>query len=305
LLHNELAIITHSIQKPTILKDSRDKKGRFVKGRIEDVLMREKRLESLRIASKNRSDYLGELKKHPLYNIWRSFRFTKKGKKIGNNPEWDKFKDFYTDVLPFYEEGKRFNRKDVSKPFSKDNYIFLSDKQVASRQKTEKLLTYKGETKPLEEWIIHLDLNKEGVRIRYYTGIKFNHTAERILFGIRYNKSKKIKDHKQLETQQIRNKASKMIASYNNKDKKRGYEKSDLTIDWFIENIFKKTCIYCNDTERIGADRVDNSKNHDMNNIVPCCYECNVARSNNFTHKEMLTIGKSIEEIKKKRKNKK
>lgn len=92
-----------------------------------------------------------------------------------------------------------------------------------------------------------------------------------------------------------------MIASYNNKDKKRGLEKSDLSIDWFIEHIFKVGCVYCGDTKYIGADRIDNSKNHDMSNVVSCFYDCNIARANNFTHKEMFHIGKAIKEIKEKR----
>jgi hypothetical protein len=281
--------------------NKRDSKGQFEKGHIEDLLTREKRLKSLKIAAKKKENYLGDLKKHPLYNIWRSFKFTKKGKLAGNNKEWDVFKNFYNDVIPFFEEGKRFNRIDTTKPHGKDNFIFLTDSEVALRLKTSKLLTYKGETKSIDEWIIELDLSEEGVRQRYYQGKKHNHTAERILFGIRYNKAKKRTDFKKLEIQKVRDKASKMIASYNNKDKKRGLKKSDLSIDWFIENIFKAGCVYCGDTKNIGADRIDNSKNHNMNNIVPCCYDCNVARANNFTYKEMLIIGKAINQVKEKR----
>lgn len=150
--------------------NKRDNKGQFKKGHIEDLLTREKRLKSLKVAAKKKESYLGELKKHPLYNIWRSFKFTKKGKLAGNNKEWDIFKDFYNDIIPSFEEGKRFNRIDVTKPHGNDNFIFLTDSEVALRQKTEKQLTYKGETKSMDEWIIELDLNEEGVRQRYYQG---------------------------------------------------------------------------------------------------------------------------------------
>lgn len=35
-----------------------------------------------------------------------------------------------------------------------------------------------------------------------------------------------------------------------------------------------------------------------MDNVVPCCYDCNCARNNNFTHEEMFILGKTIREIK-------
>jgi hypothetical protein len=276
----------------------RDKKGRFIGKIYLTTEQHERKIKNLKKSAKLKKNYLGEKKEHPLYNMWRSFRHTKKGKKIGNCERWNKYINFFEDVLPFYEENKRFNRIDYSKKYSKDNFIFLTEEEIGKRKKTQKLLTYNGETKTLEEWQIILDIPKRGLKIRYYTGLKHNHTAERILFGFRYGKSKEIKDFKELEEKEIRKKASKMISSYNNNDLKKGLKKSNLTIDWFIENIFKKQCIYCGDNNRIGADRIDNNKNHDTNNVVPCCYECNVARNKNFTHEEMFIIGDAIRRVK-------
>lgn len=284
-------------------KKGRDSLGRYRKGHIEDALTRKKRIDSLKKAAKSRPEYLGELKLHPLYNIWRGFRFTKKGKKIGNSKEWNNFKRFYNDVLPSYEKGKRFNRIDSKKPHSADNFIFLTDEEAGLRHYTQKLLTYKDVTKTLEEWAIQYDLPLPPLHQRYYRGKENKHSSERILFGYRLAKHKEVKDHKQLAKQEIRNKASKMIASYNNSDKKKGYERGDLNIDWFIENVFEKSCVYCGDNQRLGVDRIDNSKCHSKDNVVPCCYECNVARSNNFTHEEMKILGKTVNKIKKMRKN--
>lgn len=282
--------------------EDRNDKGQFVKGRIEAPLVQKKRLDALKASVEKRKGYLGELKSHPLYNIWRSFRFTQKGKKSGNSEQWDDFKTFYGDVLPSYEVGKRFNRVDITKPYSRDNFIFLTDEEVAWRLRSSKLLTYKGRTQSLEEWIVELDLNEGGVKQRYFRGKKHGHSAERVLFGYKFTKAREMVDYRELGRQQVRSKASKMISAYNNKDKKRGFEKSDLAIDWVIENIFKSVCFYCGDTNRIGADRISNDKNHDMDNVVPCCYECNVARGNNFTLDEMKIIGKAIQAVKSNRK---
>jgi hypothetical protein len=68
------------------------------------------------------------------------------------------------------------------------------------------------------------------------------------------------------------------------------------------ENITSKSCIYCGDTEDLGCDRIDNSKGHTMNNIVPSCKICNYARHNHFTVDEMYILGASIRQIKLNRK---
>lgn len=96
----------------------------------------------------------------------------------------------------------------------------------------------------------------------------------------------------------IRAKASKMISSYKNKDAKNGVSMCDIDIDWMIENILSQKCVYCGDDQRIGCDRIDNSKGHTKDNVVPCCIECNTARNNNFSFDEMKIIGATIRQIK-------
>lgn len=114
--------------------------------------------------------------------------------------------------------------------------------------------------------------------------------------------SKTVKDFKDA-SQGMRAKASKMISAYKCRDKKNGFDKvCDITIEWMVENIFKSKCVYRGDTYRLGCDRIDNTKGHTMDNVVPCCIECNQARNNKFTHEEMFTLGKAIAEIKQKRK---
>ena len=39
-----------------------------------------------------------------------------------------------------------------------------------------------------------------------------------------------------------------------------------------------------------------------LDNTVPCCYECNCARNNNFSFEEMKILGKTIKQIKDSRK---
>lgn len=94
----------------------------------------------------------------------------------------------------------------------------------------------------------------------------------------------------------LRNKASKMVSAYRIKDKKKGLE-CDLTIEDMLD-IMNHPCVYCGDTKRIGCDRIDNSKGHTKDNVVPCCVECNKARSDYFSFEEMKKLGGTIREIK-------
>ena len=49
----------------------------------------------------------------------------------------------------------------------------------------------------------------------------------------------------------------------------------ELTKEQFVE-FWGKDCTYCGDqVDGIGLDRVDNSKGYTVDNVVPCCGECN------------------------------
>lgn len=91
-----------------------------------------------------------------------------------------------------------------------------------------------------------------------------------------------------------RNRDSELYKTYRKEDKKKGLE-NDLNPVWLKENITSKPCYYCGTTTRpIGADRIDNSKGHEKDNVVPCCKICNKVRNNIFTVEEMKILGKTI-----------
>ena len=74
----------------------------------------------------------------------------------------------------------------------------------------------------------------------------------------------------------------------------------DLTPEYIKEQIIKP-CSYCQ-YPSTGLDRIDNTLGHLQSNCVPCCWECNTARMNNFTYEEMLVIGQAIKLVKDNRK---
>lgn len=62
--------------------------------------------------------------------------------------------------------------------------------------------------------------------------------------------------------------------------------------------LLQKPCTYCHlpiGKWGYGLDRLDNSRGYELDNVVTCCKECNVARNNNFTSDEMRQfIGPAI-----------
>lgn len=95
--------------------------------------------------------------------------------------------------------------------------------------------------------------------------------------------------------------ASGILGAYKCSDKKRGVKACNMSIDYFLE-LIKNPCSYCGDDEdKIGLDRIDNTKGHTKDNVVPCCHLCNTARMASFSHSEMKLLGKTIAKIKKQR----
>lgn len=157
-------------------------------------------------------------------------------------------------------------------------------------------LTYKGETLYLSELADKYNQSLGGIRIRYFRH-KDDYSVEEIIFGKLKIRKRPTIDVASLSTEQLkRNKASKMVSAYRIKDKKKGLE-CDLTIEDMLD-IMNHPCVYCGDTKRIRCDRIDNSKGHTKDNVVPCCVECNKARSDYFSFEEMKKLGGTIREIK-------
>ena len=231
--------------------------------------------------------------KGSMYNSWRSKVYTAKGKSIGFPESWTLFKNFENDMKDGWSKGKVLVRLDTSKPYSKENCKW-ADKGDESLSKLTKL-TYKGITKTLAEWCVEYNLNYNGVRQRFFKGK--NYSTEQILFGKRMAKCGTITSALDLTSEQaLRNKVSKMLSAYRCTDKKKGLM-CDITFDQMLDIVKTKKCAYCGCTDNIGLDRIDNSKGHTIDNVVPCCYMCNVVRNNLFSHEEMLKIGKFLRKI--------
>lgn len=88
----------------------------------------------------------------------------------------------------------------------------------------------------------------------------------------------------------------RLYESYRRSDKRKGM-KCTTTPAWIRDNILEKPCYYCGSTERIGCDRLDNSKAHTPENVVPCCCRCNLIRNDHFTPEQMKQIATFIKTL--------
>lgn len=288
----------------------RNNKGRFIKGYNPldiPLEIRIKKAHANSMSWKNRKDYIMDLvNENPcIYNSWRGIRFTEKGKRIGNDESWNNFRKFYEDVSPTYKRGLVLRRRNRDEKWGKNNFIWIKKEDEYLLDKNAVRILLNGENLTLREWSNKEQISYSAIRNRYYKRKKNNYTNEEIIYGRKVKRNfKKPKDYRE-DVKNIRIKASKMISSYKCKDNKLGFKNiCDIDIDWMIENIFTKSCVYCGDNKKIGCDRIDNSKGHTKDNVVPCCIECNAARNNNFTYDEMLEIGKAIRKVKENRRNK-
>lgn len=132
--------------------------------------------------------------------------------------------------------------------------------------------------------LIHLKTNKNSVK-------KYKKTDNGILLKRKLDKNLKRRKRRRT-TYRFKYVKSHVL---------RKGKKWDITEkDWY--NIINKPCYYCylpNDVETgRGLDRLDNSKDYTLDNVVSCCALCNSTRGNRFSVNEMKLIGKIIKEIK-------
>lgn len=73
----------------------------------------------------------------------------------------------------------------------------------------------------------------------------------------------------------------------------------NLLFELTLENVIKlidDKCFYCHDKNSKGIDRIDNSKNYNLNNVISCCKQCNFMK-NDSTKEEFLNKIKEIYNI--------
>ena len=105
--------------------------------------------------------------------------------------------------------------------------------------------------------------------------------------------------NKWIKEHPIEARAINLINKYNNMDKAANRPKGDLTTKWVVENIFTKPCAHCGKEgwQIIGCNRLDNSKPHTIDNVEPCCKECNLELAGQYVKKKLSKRVDQIDKI--------
>lgn len=74
----------------------------------------------------------------------------------------------------------------------------------------------------------------------------------------------------------------------------------DISLESF-ETLLLQPCHYCDgvlNPTGCGLDRKNNEVGYTLENVVPCCQQCNIVKNHFFTYEEMMTLAVTIRQIK-------
>lgn len=172
--------------------------------------------------------------------------------------------------------------------FSENNYNKRLNKGILSDDSKKVCYRCKDEKNILEfSYLKHVG--------RYSSYCKTCDQLKGKIYRAGLSEEKKEKSKLRNAGYKIKDNSKHLFNAYNKFDFLKGLE-TNLTLEYLRASL-KELCIYCN-YPSTGLDRKDNTKGHTQENCVPCCRECNTTRMDNYTHEEMLILGKTIKQIK-------
>lgn len=88
--------------------------------------------------------------------------------------------------------------------------------------------------------------------------------------------------------------AHRLVADYKIADVEANRGVGDVTPDYITNVLFPMGCYWCGEKDytKLGCDRIDNTRPHNMDNVVCSCTRCNVRRNKkNFNEfKTLMSI---------------
>lgn len=86
-------------------------------------------------------------------------------------PEWNEFQPFYDwAIANGYRDSLQLDRADNNKGYSPDNCRWVTSRVNNRNKRTNKLITYNGETRILKDWSEYLGINYNTLRKRIRKG---------------------------------------------------------------------------------------------------------------------------------------
>lgn len=129
-----------------------------------------------------------------------------------------------------------------------------------------------------------------------YASLKMKEYWEKNKDLLKKKKKEYYESHKEETKKQVSDylntvsgKASKILGNCNSVDKLKGFGKPNITKEQIME-IIVQPCHWCGQTDwtKNALDRLDNSKGHNIDNVVCSCWECNKKRGIEYHSRNVL-----------------
>lgn len=121
------------------------------------------------------------LSKSPLHAVWRAMvarcsnsehpaypYYGSRG--ISVEPRWLSFENFYEDMEPNYSYGLSLDRIDNDGNYGKENCRWATREEQARNTRSNRVITYRDQSKPLAEWCEVLEIGYQTTRARLNSG---------------------------------------------------------------------------------------------------------------------------------------